>query len=492
MRKKNSYSLMPFTISILILLLDVCAVFLAYKSSFPLTKWVAEHIFGIMHHTISASVMADRNILFATLAFLLLCAFAKKGHYTQRVPWWGQVHYILKSLALTFVFDFFSFFSLQVPSSRLLITISWGLTFCFILVARQLVFLVTSRITSWKLPTVLIADNETAIDCCHALSADGNTGYHIHTVLLRDKRPEQFDLTMLPREYQRMQVIKGSKVYESFIHVHPECFYIIAIEGFRGKERDRLMEMLETLEVKYAIIPSIKRVHLHGMEPHYFFGNDVMLLHTRNRIHSLFGRTCKRLMDILVAGMAMLVLGPLTLVVWGMKKMEGSQTPVFYGGVRVGKNGKLFPCWKFCTMRQDGDKILAELLARDPVAREEWRRYQKLRNDPRIDSRISKVLRKTSLDEVPQLWNVLVGDMSLVGPRPILDNQREEYGELIRHYVSVRPGLTGLWQVSGRNETSFEQRVSWDSWYIRNWSIWHDIVIMIKTAGVLVTGSGAY
>ena len=143
-------------------------------------------------------------------------------------------------------------------------------------------------------------------------------------------------------------------------------------------------------------------------------------------------------------------------------------------------------------MKTDGDAILADLLARDEEARAEWDKFQKLKNDPRIDTRISGLLRKISLDELPQIWNVFHGDMSLVGPRPILPSQREEYGGLLEQYYAVRPGLTGLWQVSGRNETSFQQRVYWDSWYIRNWSLWYDIVILFKTAKVLVTGKGAY
>jgi undecaprenyl-phosphate galactose phosphotransferase len=186
------------------------------------------------------------------------------------------------------------------------------------------------------------------------------------------------------------------------------------------------------------------------------------------------------------------ILGLLTLVVYVMKKKDVSTTPIFYGGKREGMNGTLFNCWKFCTMKPDGDSILADLLANDEEARSEWEKFQKLKNDPRVDSRISQILRKVSLDELPQIWNVFTGDMSLVGPRPILESQHEDYGDLIEQYYAVRPGITGLWQVSGRNETSFQQRVYWDGWYIRNWSLWYDIVILFKTAKVLVTGKGAY
>jgi lipopolysaccharide/colanic/teichoic acid biosynthesis glycosyltransferase len=143
-------------------------------------------------------------------------------------------------------------------------------------------------------------------------------------------------------------------------------------------------------------------------------------------------------------------------------------------------------------MEPDSDQLLEKLLAEDPAAREEWERYRKLKNDPRVTTRTARLIRKASIDELPQLWNVLVGDMSLVGPRPILENEVAYFGESLNEYLQVRPGITGLWQVSGRNETSFERRVYWDSWYVRNWSIWGDIVILLKTLSVVVTGRGAY
>nr|MBX2834028.1 sugar transferase [Micavibrio sp.] len=181
-----------------------------------------------------------------------------------------------------------------------------------------------------------------------------------------------------------------------------------------------------------------------------------------------------------------------TLIVYLGKKIEGSDTPIFYGGKRVGMNGEEFKCWKFCTMRKDADQILNDLLAKNPDLKKEWDEFQKLKKDPRIDSKISKKLRSSSLDELPQLWNVFVGEMSVVGPRPILPEQREEYGEFMHLYETTRPGITGLWQVSGRNETTFQQRVFWDGWYIKNWSLWHDIVILFKTVSVLTNKKGAY
>ena len=137
-------------------------------------------------------------------------------------------------------------------------------------------------------------------------------------------------------------------------------------------------------------------------------------------------------------------------------------------------------------------EVLAELLASDPVARAEWARDRKLRCDPRITP-IGRFLRKTSLDELPQLLNVVRGEMSLVGPRPVVPDELELYGEARIYYLQVRPGLTGLWQISGRNDVDYERRVSLDAWYVRNWTLWYDVLILFRTLLVVPgRGNGAY
>lgn len=142
-------------------------------------------------------------------------------------------------------------------------------------------------------------------------------------------------------------------------------------------------------------------------------------------------------------------------------------------------------------MVKDADEVLKEYLEKHPELREEWERDQKLRSDPRV-TRIGRILRQTSLDELPQLWNVLRGEMSLVGPRPIVQDEVIKYGEKFALYIKVKPGMTGLWQVSGRNDTTYQERVNLDTYYIRNWSLWLDLYILARTAWVVLTRKGAY
>ena len=164
---------------------------------------------------------------------------------------------------------------------------------------------------------------------------------------------------------------------------------------------------------------------------------------------------------------------------------------VFYNSPRVGYKGKEFACYKFRTMVLNGDEILSNYLANDKEAKEHWEKYFKLKNDPRV-TRIGKFLRKTSLDELPQLLNVLKGDMSLVGPRPILPSEINSYGDYFGYYSEVKPGITGLWQISGRNHIDFAYRIRLDVWYIKNWSFWYDLVILLKTIPVVFKQQGAY
>jgi undecaprenyl-phosphate galactose phosphotransferase len=199
----------------------------------------------------------------------------------------------------------------------------------------------------------------------------------------------------------------------------------------------------------------------------------------------------KRTFD-LVSVVAMLVLfSPIMLAVaLAVRLTTGKQ--VIYGHTRIGRDGQEFKCYKFRSMVTNADEVLKQLLETDPQALAEWNRDFKLKNDPRI-TRVGRFIRKTSLDELPQFWNVLRGDMSVVGPRPVVRQELDRYYAAAReHYLSVPPGLTGLWQVSGRNDMDYTERVQLDRHYVDNWSVWTDFTIVMRTVGVMVGRKGAY
>jgi Undecaprenyl-phosphate galactose phosphotransferase WbaP len=197
----------------------------------------------------------------------------------------------------------------------------------------------------------------------------------------------------------------------------------------------------------------------------------------------------KRTFDIAAASCLLVALSPALLVVSWLVRLDGGKA--VFGHIRVGQNGQAFKCLKFRSMVMNADAVLKDLLDRDPRARMEWELEFKLRDDIRI-TRIGRFLRRTSLDELPQLLNVVRGEMSLVGPRPIVEEELVRYGDDVRYYLMAKPGMTGLWQVSGRNDTDYATRVSLDVSYVKSWSLRRDLGILIRTVKVVVTGSGAY
>jgi Undecaprenyl-phosphate galactose phosphotransferase WbaP len=199
-------------------------------------------------------------------------------------------------------------------------------------------------------------------------------------------------------------------------------------------------------------------------------------------------RAIKTGFDFAVAILALLLLSPLLFAIAAYVKADGG--PTFYAQTRVGRGGRPFRCLKFRTMMVGAEDRLLDLLAADPAAAAEWEATQKLTADPRVTG-IGGLLRKTSLDELPQLLNVLKGEMSLVGPRPIVEAEQERYADDIASYRAVRPGVTGLWQVSGRSEISYARRVQLDVWYVNHWSLLQDFSILLRTIPAVLSRRGA-
>ena len=210
----------------------------------------------------------------------------------------------------------------------------------------------------------------------------------------------------------------------------------------------------------------------------------------RQRHFGVVGGATKRAVDLPLAVVALMILSPLILMV-ALAVWVTSPGPVLFGHKRIGLGGRPFRCWKFRTMVTNGDEMLEQHFEENPEARREWQDARKLKNDPRV-TRLGAALRAYSLDELPQLINVLRGDMSLVGPRPVVTDELEQYGPAASHYLRARPGITGLWQVSGRNDVSYDARVRMDVAYVDRWSLGGDFVIMLNTIPAALTAKGSY
>jgi Undecaprenyl-phosphate galactose phosphotransferase WbaP len=253
----------------------------------------------------------------------------------------------------------------------------------------------------------------------------------------------------------------------------------------------KLLQDLETFE---SIFPRLMMLHsataLYSLTVDARQLGGCLAFEVRRDLLLPLPRLAKRVIDLLIVCLTLPVVG-LTVLLLGMLVRLESPGPIFYGHRRVGRSYSTFLTWKIRTMQVNGDEVLKNAFAQDGALRREWLRDRKLRRDPRI-TRVGRFLRRTSLDELPQLWNVLRGEMSLVGPRPIVEDEVAAYGLNLSLYCRVTPGLTGLWQISGRSEVGLSDRVRLDSYYVRNWSPWLDIHILARTAKVVFTGQGAY
>ena len=265
-------------------------------------------------------------------------------------------------------------------------------------------------------------------------------------------------------------------------------YAIVAMPGVAHHQLFPLIERYGRTFPHLMIIPD-----LFGMASLWVAAKDlggVLGLEVRQQLFLPGPRLLKALLDkalVLFVGLACL---PLIVLISLLVVVDSSGT-IFYRQTRIGRRGKRFKVWKFRSMVVDADRVLEQYFERYPQLRKDWEKDQKLKDDPRI-TRVGKFLRQTSLDEMPQLWNVLRGEMSMVGPRPIVQEEVRRYGDKFKLYLQVLPGITGLWQVSGRNNITYDERVNFDTYYVRNWSVWLDIYILIRTVKVVLAGDGAY
>ncbi len=265
-------------------------------------------------------------------------------------------------------------------------------------------------------------------------------------------------------------------------------FVVVGVgTGNMAAERD-IITALRRGRRSLALIPAMEGLPVVGLRQHHFFSHDVVMLVSRNNLARPFSRILKAAFDHVVAMILLVLLTPLLVSLSILVRLD--RGPALYRHRRIGAGGRTFDCIKFRTMVMDSEAVLRQVLAEDPVAAEEWAASQKLTNDPRV-TRFGRFLRRSSLDELPQLLNVLRGEMSLVGPRPIVQAEVTRYADDIDYYYETKPGLTGLWQVSGRSDTSYASRVRLDVWYVRNWTLWHDIAILLKTIPAVFLQRGA-
>lgn len=343
---------------------------------------------------------------------------------------------------------------------------------------RNVVRRIGSRFDWWGYPVALFGCGDTVLSVLRKLKSQPQLGLRPVAIIMVDNciSERQIDGVAVC-SFEHLDRITSSGVKHA----------IVAAPELSQSEFADVLECGGNAFPHMIIIPDNHFVWKLGSHTRDLMG--VMGIQVGNNLLRVESRAAKRAIDLILCVLLTPFLLVLTAIIAALIALE-SGFPVFYSQKRVGHDGRSFHIWKFRTMAQDAADVLERTLATDPALRREWMANHKLRNDPRI-TRVGKILRRTSLDEIPQLWNVIQGEMSLVGPRPIVEEEIAKYNEAYSWYSKTVPGVTGLWQVSGRSRTSYAERVAYDTYYVRNWSVWMDIYLLAKTFTVIFTGDGA-
>ncbi|MEN9503625.1 MAG: hypothetical protein RI964_2910 [Pseudomonadota bacterium] len=321
---------------------------------------------------------------------------------------------------------------------------------------------------------LVICDNKTTKDAKNWLTPKNPFGFDIaESINISQHTPAELDL-----------IISKTIATEYFFAT------IIMLEDTDIERTFSLMDHIQHKVKRILLLPNMLSLPTFNAEVFNSLNQKGLIFFVRNNLLSDSDRTIKQITDFSIALSLTLIFSPFLfgLYIWVWLGTNGN--PIFKQK-RIGQNGQAFKIYKFRTMRLDAAQQLEKILRNNPEAREEWERDHKLKDDPRITA-IGQFLRRTSLDELPQLINVLRGQMSLVGPRPIIEEEIPAYGEYLDYYEQVKPGITGLWQVSGRNELSYAERVQLDVWYVRNWSLELDLIILTKTLVAVLLRKGSY
>jgi Undecaprenyl-phosphate galactose phosphotransferase WbaP len=401
----------------------------------------------------------------------LLGYFGGRGHYTSRVPFWTQLGDVVMGTAVALACDIFLIIAVYDRPVQVEGLLRWAFFCPFLMLFRTGVREILRGCGYWSLNTLIIASHNVVEQARAALLSDPTLGYDLIG------SAELADAAAL-NDQELLHLLND----------HGADFVVVAVGSGEPVAERAVIGALRRANRPIALVPAMEGLPVVGLRQHHFFSHDFVMLVSRNNLARPFSRVLKAAFDQVVAAILVVLFAPLLLTIAILARRDGG--PAIYRHRRIGAAGRTFGCMKFRTMVMDADRVLDQLLASDPAAAAEWAATQKLRNDPRVTP-LGRFLRRSSLDELPQLFNVLRGEMSLVGPRPIVQAEIARYGDEIEYYYETKPGLTGLWQVSGRSDTSYERRVRLDVWYVRNWTLWHDVAIMLKTLPAVFLQRGA-
>ena len=433
---------------------------------------------------VSSNFKVEEIYVYGVVPIVFLTILLLNNAYSVVTPYWDTMKNLFRSITIGVVVSIVLMYTGHVINdvSRLFVAFAYICMLVFIFSERFIVGKILSKAGYLTIPILLVGAGKTAELVQRSLDRMPITTYKIIGYV--DDNPKS---SSIAKEYSCLGAFKD---VESVIKDTGVQTVLICAPGLESKRLVSLINQLQLLVKRVAFVPELFGLPTSNISARGMMEEQAVILRVQNNLARKSNRIIKRMFDIVVTICGGFFILPFMLFIAVIIYLD-SEGPIIYKQKRIGQNGKEFNFYKFRSMVKNADTILEEYLNTYESEKIEWQKNFKLKNDPRV-TKIGRIIRKTSIDELPQLWNVLIGDMSLVGPRPLLPNEVERYNSYIEDYKLVLPGLTGVWQVSGRSDTTFEQRAIMDSWYIHNWSIWIDIVYLLKTVLAVVKSKGAY
>ncbi len=426
----------------------------------------ASSVVGVGHESITR-LFSERFPIFFPVAVALIGWFFFSGQYHQRIAFWVSAKDAVAGSLFALMAEGFGQFASKADASRLWTFVTWLIAPVVLMLVRRVGRRIAHARGKGLAPVLVVGRGTFGTDAVRLVQSDPHLGFKVASGVVEPSSVE----TVL-----------------AAVRAMPELSYVVmALSGADAIENEIVLALRE-YGVSLVIVP-VPTGLTSGMEVQYLLGEDSIFLVDKVEVVPRFNRACKRAFDVTVAAALLAVAAiPMALVALLVKRDGG---PALFAHNRIGFDGEVFGCLKFRSMSVNAEQMLADHLASSEEARVEWETSRKLKDDPRVTA-LGRFIRKTALDELPQLINVIRGDMALVGPRPVTRGELDYYGSTVKLYSSVRPGITGLWQVSGRSDLNYEQRVRLDTWYVRNWTPWHDIAILLKTVPAVLSRRGAY
>ena len=472
-KKTNKYAYL--FVPLLLVLADYVAVLCAEQLSFTLRNYLITNN-GVLRITpFTFFVITPVIYLFFLHIFEL---------YSRQAQFWRIIAGIFNANLYAIITCIVLLYILHIGGniSRLYVGMLGIFSFLFIVGIRYLIKFLFVKLHVFEEAVLLLGAGRTARNLLYYISSDVGMNYRF-IGYLEDNTPNAEVAAQLPclgRFSDAIAVIKKTGVKR----------VLVTAPRLEPGQLQNIIYDVQPLVNSVAFIPDTGNMPLSNVDFESLVDGRVMMFQIRNNLRSRWNRLLKFTFDWCLTLAGTICISPILLAI-GIWVYRDSPGPIIFKHRRIGKNGREFACYKFRSMCADADIKLKELLETDPQARAEWDRDFKLKDDPRI-TKSGAFLRRTSLDELPQIFNVLKGEMSLVGPRPIIREEIPRYGKYIKDYYMVRPGITGMWQTSGRSDIDYDERVQMDTWYVRNWNIWFDIVLLWRTFKVVINGKGAY